>query len=117
METVAVDQAYILEKLRANRERLRVEFGIERIGLYGSFARNEQTDKSDIDLVYELEKGRNLVLGRKRSIFTAFLRHQFHRKLDLVDSRLYESVYRIQNGKRCDLCIVVITLVYICHYA
>ncbi len=60
MEAVAINQEFILETLRANCERLRNEFGIERIGLYGSFARNEQTEKSDIDLVYDLEKGRTL---------------------------------------------------------
>ncbi|GAB3555915.1 nucleotidyltransferase family protein [Spirosoma fluminis] len=53
MKSATVDRDYILEPLRANRERLREEFGIERIGIYGSFARNEQTEKSDIDLVYD----------------------------------------------------------------
>lgn len=57
MEAVAINREFILETLKANRERLLIEFNIERIGLYGSFARNEQTDKSDIDLVYELKPG------------------------------------------------------------
>ncbi len=83
METVAINQEFILETLRANRERLRNEFGIERIGLYGSFARNEQTEKSDIDLVYELEKGRTLPWAEKERLYR-ILRRKLHRKLDLV---------------------------------
>jgi predicted nucleotidyltransferase len=42
MKSTDVTRDFILETLRANQERLRNEFGIERIGLYGSFARNEQ---------------------------------------------------------------------------
>lgn len=84
MEAVAVNQEFILETLRANRERLRNEFGIERIGLYGSFARNEQTEKSDIDLVYELEKGRTLPWAEKGRLYR-ILRRKLHKKLDLVD--------------------------------
>lgn len=86
MEAISVDQAYILETLRANRDRLRDEFGIERIGLYGSFARNEQTETSDIDLVYNLEKGRTLPWSEKNHLHT-ILHRQFNRKVDLVDSR------------------------------
>jgi predicted nucleotidyltransferase len=29
------------------------EYGIERIGIFGSVARNEQTENSDIDIYYE----------------------------------------------------------------
>jgi len=86
MEAIAVDKEYILETLRANRDRLRKEFGIERIGLYGSFARNEQTSKSDIDLVYDLERGRTLLWSEKDRLYRILCR-QLHRKLDLVDSR------------------------------
>jgi predicted nucleotidyltransferase len=34
------------------------EYGIERMGIYGSVARGEQTDDSDVDIYYEgAEKG------------------------------------------------------------
>ena len=86
MEAVAIDQKFILETLKANQERLRREFGIERIGLYGSFARNEQTEKSDIDLVYKLEEGRHLSLV-DRDRLQRVLKRQMHRKLDLINQR------------------------------
>ncbi|AUD05285.1 nucleotidyltransferase family protein [Spirosoma pollinicola] len=84
METVAINQTYILETLRANRARLQKEFGIERIGLYGSFARNEETEKSDIDLVYSLEKGVALSWEERERLYR-ILRRKLHRKLDLVE--------------------------------
>lgn len=86
MKTAAINQDFILETLQANLERLRNEFGIERIGLYGSFARNEQTDKSDIDLVYDLKADFNLSWIEKERLYR-ILRRKLHRKTDLVDRR------------------------------
>jgi len=45
----------ISEFIRQNRLWLKEHFHIEKIAIFGSFARNEQTDKSDIDLLIELE--------------------------------------------------------------
>jgi uncharacterized protein len=45
----------ILELIRANRARIK-SFGVRKLGLFGSFVRNEQNAKSDIDLLVEFEK-------------------------------------------------------------
>ena len=45
---------YLLDKKAFLRER----FGVIRIGVFGGFAREEQTKQSDIDLVVEFEKGK-----------------------------------------------------------
>ncbi|AQG80924.1 nucleotidyltransferase family protein [Spirosoma montaniterrae] len=87
MKATTIDREFILETLRAIRDRLRTEFGIERIGLYGSFARNEQTEKSDIDLVYELAVGRHLVWQEKDRLYR-ILRRRLHRKIDLVNQEI-----------------------------
>lgn len=84
--TVAIDRDFVLQTLRANQEHLRQEFGIDRIGLYGSFARNEQTDKSDIDLVYVLEEDRHLSLV-DRDRLARTLRKQMRRKTDLINQK------------------------------
>ncbi|GAB3898422.1 nucleotidyltransferase family protein [Spirosoma agri] len=86
MEAVAVDKEFILNTLSANRERLRKEFGIVRIGLFGSFARNEQTQKSDIDLVYNLVDGHHLSLV-DRDRLQRLLKKQMRRKPDLINQQ------------------------------
>lgn len=43
--------------------------GVRRIGLFGSFARDQQNDESDIDLVVEFEQ--------RRKSFDAFMRLSF----------------------------------------
>ncbi len=86
METSVIDKEFILQTLEVSRDRLRLEFGIEQIGLYGSFARNEQTEKSDIDIVYKLIDGRSLFLDEKERL-QRMLRRKLRRKLDLMDQR------------------------------
>jgi uncharacterized protein len=45
----------ILTKLAENRETIR-GFGVRRLGIFGSYARGEQTETSDIDFLVEFER-------------------------------------------------------------
>ena len=42
-----------LNKLQQFKHQYSKEYGIERIGIFGSTARGEQTENSDIDIYYE----------------------------------------------------------------
>ena len=44
----------ILNYLNQHKSEYKEKFGIEKIGLFGSYARDEATDKSDIDIVIEM---------------------------------------------------------------
>jgi predicted nucleotidyltransferase len=55
----------IMASLHGHRNDLNA-FGLKRVGLYGSYARNQQTEKSDIDILVEFAEG-------KKS-FTNFMR-------------------------------------------
>jgi predicted nucleotidyltransferase len=48
----------ILDYLKNHKNELRERFGVITIGLFGSYARDEQTDDSDIDLAIEMEKNK-----------------------------------------------------------
>lgn len=50
-----VNKDIIIEQLKANKSLLK-DFGVDKIGLFGSFIRDEQSDKSDIDLLVEFAK-------------------------------------------------------------
>jgi predicted nucleotidyltransferase len=43
---------YILNTIKTNRKEL-FRFGIRNVGLFGSYVRNEQSDKSDIDILID----------------------------------------------------------------
>lgn len=49
-------QQDILQFISANRTYLRDRFHIAKIGIFGSYAREEQTLDSDIDLIVDFEK-------------------------------------------------------------
>lgn len=47
----ALNQHHILSYLREQKDFLETEFGVTKIALFGSFARNEERPDSDIDLL------------------------------------------------------------------
>ncbi len=48
------DKEYILNTIRARQKEF-VRLGIREIGLFGSYARDEQTRESDIDILIDFE--------------------------------------------------------------
>lgn len=50
------EKTAILEALRTRQRELR-QYGVRRLGLFGSFVRNEAGPDSDIDLLVEFEPG------------------------------------------------------------
>ncbi len=47
----------IFTKIRANKNELK-KFGVREIGVFGSYIRNKQSDKSDIDILVDFEPGK-----------------------------------------------------------
>jgi len=69
----------ILNALQENRAAIR-RFGVQRLGLFGSYARGEETEASDLDFVVEFEtKSFDTYMGLKE-----FLEELFGRRVDLV---------------------------------
>ena len=46
----------VISFISAHKTKFEKEFGVKRIGLFGSFARGEMREESDIDIVVEIEK-------------------------------------------------------------
>ena len=46
----------IINFLSENNKYLKEKYHVTKIGLFGSFARDEQTSESDVDILIELEK-------------------------------------------------------------
>ena len=77
-----LNQTYILGFLNDRLFDLKKEYNISKIGLFGSFARNEQTEFSDIDIMLEFEPG-TVNIYEKKSQLKEFLKASFHRDVDL----------------------------------
>jgi len=73
------DNIFIL--LRKNQKKIK-SLGVKRLGLFGSYGRNQQTDKSDIDMLVEFEHGHK---NFDNFIQLAFLLEDlFHRRVELI---------------------------------
>ena len=46
----------VINRINKNKEKLQ-EFGIVKIGVFGSFAKNEISEDSDVDLLIEFKRG------------------------------------------------------------
>jgi predicted nucleotidyltransferase len=77
----------ILSFLQTHKEEITRRYGVARIGLFGSFARGEASEESDIDIAIELMPGKKTL-----SNFFAFRRYlekELGRKVDLgIESAL-----------------------------
>ncbi|MDD3135613.1 MAG: nucleotidyltransferase family protein [Methanoregula sp.] len=72
----------VIKKLDAQAPAIRMQFGVKRIGIFGSFARGEQTRKSDVDVLIDFEQGYATLHN-----FVAlcnYLEALFKRKVDLL---------------------------------
>ena len=81
----------VLSFLKNNKEDFHKKYGIYSVGLFGSFARKEQTADSDIDIAIEM-----VVEKKNLHNFMAFkrcLEKEFDRKVDLgIESALKPEV-------------------------
>ena len=62
----------ILAFLSTQLPELQAEYNISKIGLFGSFARNEQDENSDIDIVLEFHPGTENIYEKKTSLKKIF---------------------------------------------
>ncbi len=61
-----LNQNQILSSLRKYKEDHLKEYGIEEIGIFGSYARNEAKEESDVDVYIRLKHSNLFLLSRIR---------------------------------------------------
>jgi hypothetical protein len=50
-----LDKYYIIQKLQEAKPILHQKYGVTELALFGSYSRDEQTEKSDIDIMFDYE--------------------------------------------------------------
>ncbi|MBI1969311.1 nucleotidyltransferase family protein [Candidatus Woesearchaeota archaeon] len=91
----------IIRKIEEHREKIR-QFGVKRLMLFGSHARNKASEESDIDFLVEFEKGRGLFDDYVHLL--QFLQDTFRREIDLVEPGLIREELKpyILGGKKIE---------------
>ena len=74
----------ITATIRSNRKELQQDYGLLKIGIFGSYARDEQDKNSDIDILVEIKRPMGLIklMGLERR-----LSGLLNTKVDLVTKK------------------------------
>ena len=83
----------VREQLQVLKPTLRKRFKVETIEIFGSYARGEQTEKSDVDLLVTYLEGADLLLvaGLRR-----YLRRKLCVKVDVISKNFLNPMIRDQ---------------------
>lgn len=83
----------IIQFLKENKSYLREHFKCSEIGLFGSFARNEQTEQSDIDILVVFEPGTANLYDVELELKN-YLEKSFHRDVDICSKKWIKPFFK-----------------------
>lgn len=89
------EKEQILATLRESFPYLAAEYGVQRIGLFGSFAKGTGGSESDVDLVVEFERP----LGFKFMQLVEYLESLLGREVDVLTPAGIEAI-RVERAAR-----------------
>ena len=89
-----MDKNSIINFLGSHRKELETKFKVSKIGLFGSYAQNRQTEESDIDILVSMPSDFDLYYNLKE-----YLESGLQKRVDLgLEKNIRELVRRhIQN--------------------
>ncbi len=85
----------ILDFLRVKKADFQKDFNITKLGLFGSFARDEQAEDSDIDLLVEFEPNTENLYDKKSRI-RQIVSEAFDKQVDLCREKYIKPYFRQQ---------------------
>jgi len=83
----------IIQYLNENKSNLQKHFHCSEIGLFGSFARNEQTNESDIDILVVFEP-ETLNLYDVELELKQYLEKSFNREVDICSKKWIKPIFK-----------------------
>jgi len=85
----------ILLYLSSNKSRLKTDYHLKKIGVFGSIARGEQTFKSDIDLIVEFEDNTPDLYLIKQQLRDE-IQAKFNLPVDICREKYIKPIFRNQ---------------------
>jgi len=80
----------IMKVLKEHKEELKRDFSVKKIGIFGSYTREEQTPESDIDIYVEFDI-KNLTFDKYLELID-YLEKLLGRKIDLITKYGVETI-------------------------
>ena len=82
----------ILNFIELNKTMLSNTFSLKKIGLFGSYARAENTTDSDIDIVIEFKENTNDIFIKKSKLRELFF-NEFEKEIDICNLKYIKPHY------------------------
>jgi predicted nucleotidyltransferase len=89
----SLSREFIVETLRAQKDLLHQKFYVKRIGLFGSYARNDFHANSDIDFLVELEAPLEIYIANRYAL-ADYLQQLFGCEVDLANPKSLKPFYK-----------------------
>ena len=83
----------ILNFLRKNKLTLKEKFFITEIGLFGSYARNEQNENSNIDFLVVFEPDTPDLYSVEKALLK-YLKNHFNREVDICAKKWINPIFK-----------------------
>ncbi len=83
----------ILTYLKNNKKLFRNQFSVVKIGVFGSYARDEQTENSDIDIIIDMPPGTENIFDKRVKLQETISNH-FSIPVDVCHERSIRPVFR-----------------------
>ena len=87
-----LDKTNILNYLKEHTNEFQEKYDIEQIGIFGSYARDEATENSDIDIFVKMKPTLSNYVNIKEELETAF-----HKSVDIVRIRDKMNPYLLKR--------------------
>lgn len=94
----------IIQLLREKLLYLRTEYGVERIGLFGSFAKGVPSEASDVDLVVEFRHP----IGLKFVELVDYLKSVLGRHVDVLTPGGIQAIRRANVARNINASIIYV---------
>ena len=93
-----MNREYLLDTLRAHKSTLTEQFGVTRLAIFGSFARDQATELSDVDILVSFD-----CPATSKSYFGVqfYLEDLLGRKVDLVTDKALRPEIRPNVERDC----------------
>jgi predicted nucleotidyltransferase len=88
-----VNSKQVLNYLSSNKKRYQKEYHLIRIGIFGSMAREDQNDNSDIDLIVEFEENTPDLFYIKQKIKNE-IQSKFNLSVDICREKYIKPAFK-----------------------
>jgi uncharacterized protein len=88
-----VTKNQILTFLESSKSYFLNDFSLSKIGIFGSFAKGTQNEKSDLDLIVEFKSGTENLYETKRKM-REYIESNLNIKVDICREKYIKSIFK-----------------------